>query len=124
MIYCNCQVSTDRQGARDWGAKPMGARGGPTLLSVTLHPVTQMWDWYQLTLTHPRDKPGVRAWASPPSPHHIPPRTHPELRTLGTSCPGSCPIDQIQETGTGRFQIPRVSGIFPKLPHESILFLP
>ena len=60
----------------------MGARGGPTLLSVTLHPVTQMWDWYQLTLTHPRDKPGVRAWASPPSPHHIPPRTHPELRTL------------------------------------------
>ena len=55
----------------------MGARGGPTLL-CHLHPVTQMWDWYQLTLTHPRDKLGVRAWASPPSPHHIPPRTHPE----------------------------------------------
>lgn len=65
-------------GSQGWGAKALGARGGPTLLSVTLHPVTQMWDWYQLTLTHLRDKPGVRAWASPPSPHHIPPRTHHE----------------------------------------------
>ena len=34
-------------GSQGLGAKALGAREGPTLLSVTLHPVTQMWDWYQ-----------------------------------------------------------------------------
>lgn len=45
-----------------WGG---GQAEVPPCSLSPLHPVTQIWGWDQLTLTYPRDKPGVGAQACP-----------------------------------------------------------